>query len=209
MHMQMPEVKCSLLVSRHTLFLIAILLLFAQSSFAQTIDSTDTEAKNEPIIVKNFPDSIFKFNTKKPNPKRAGLYSACIPGLGQIYNKQYWKAGLVYVGEAVAIGFTISNYNDYTKYRKAYIGMIDNNPETPDTLGKYTVSDVKLLRDGYRKYLEYSVLAVSVGYMLNILDAFIAAHLKGFDMSKDISFRASPYLNTQKQMGLQLSVCLH
>jgi TM2 domain-containing membrane protein YozV len=174
------------------------------TAFSQSSDTTEVEEQTEAPALQHFPDSIFRFNVKKPIPKRAGLYSACLPGLGQLYNKQYWKAGLVYAGTAVITGFLISNYDEYNKYRKIYIGMIDSNPETPDTYLNYTVDDVKYLRDGFRKYLEYSILSAGLGYMLNILDAFISAHLKSFDMSKDISFHTTPVLNHQKQICLQV-----
>lgn len=171
------------------------------------VDSSN--AGNESLVLPTFPDSIFKFNTRTPIPKRAGLYSACLPGLGQVYNKQYWKSGLIIAGSAVITGFIISNYKQYTKYNQAYIGMIDNNPNTPDTFEDYTVDDVNLIRKGYRQYLEYSVLAATAGYMLNILDAFIAAHLKSFDMSKDISFQTRPMFNREKQIGLCLSLTIN
>lgn len=170
------------------------------------VDSSN--AGNESLVLPTFPDSIFKFSTRTPIPKRAGLYSACLPGLGQVYNKQYWKTGLVIAGSAVITGFIISNYKQYIKYNKAYIGMIDNNPNTPDTFEDYTVDDVNLIRKGYRQYLEYSVLAATAGYMLNILDAFISAHLKSFDMSKDISFQTRPMFNREKQIGLCLALTI-
>jgi len=174
----------------------------------QAKDSLQVMKANDTILVKSFPDSLFRFNVKTPNPKRSGLYSACFPGLGQIYNKQYWKAGVVYAGGAVIGGFIISNYSNYNKYRKAYVGMIDNDPETPNTVENYTVDDVKFLRDGFRRYLEYSIIAATLGYTLNILDAFIAGHLRTFDMSKDISFKARPFITPQKQTGLKVSFCL-
>lgn len=178
-------------------------------SNAQETDTSGVAAPAPATIATPFPDSVFKFNVRKPNPKRAGLYSACVPGLGQLYNKQYWKVGLVYVGGAVISGFLISNYRDYTNYRKIYIGMIDNNPATPDTYKNYTAADVKYIRDGLQRYLQYSVLAAAAGYVMNILDAFISAHLKSFDMSKDISLHVLPYYNHQKQTGLTLSFCLN
>jgi hypothetical protein len=176
-------------------------------SQAQQKDSVKTVAEPGPSQIA-FPDSIFRFNVHHPIPKRAGLYSACLPGLGQLYNKQYWKVGLVYAGSAVLTGFLISNYNQYNKYRKIYIGMIDNDPSTPDTYPNRTVDDILYLRNAYRKDFEYSIISASLAYILNILDAFISAHLKSFDMSNDISYHAVPWINSQKQIGLQLSFAL-
>ena len=197
-------------VSAYKRLIVMIMLsgLFPVQAFSQVPDSTRLPQKIEAPILLPFPDSMFTFNVTKPIPKRAGLYSACLPGLGQLYNKQYWKAGLVYVGAAVVTGFTVKNYQDYNKYRKIYIGMIDSNPETPNTYNNYTVDDVKFLRDGFRKYLEYSILSAGLGYMINILDAFISAHLTCFDMNKDISFHTMPVLNNNNQLGLQISFCI-
>ena len=190
--------------------LLVLSIFFSLNLNAQ--QPSDSLPHNEKIAVvtqSTFPDSIFRFNAHKPIPKRAGLYSACLPGLGQAYNRQYWKVGLVYAGSAVITGFLISNYREFHKYRKVYIGMIDNNPETPDTYNNYTVEDVKYLQDSYRKYFEYSVLTAVVGYVINILDAFIAAHLKGFDMGKDISLQVTPQAGTHQALALHLGITLH
>ncbi|MBL7764928.1 MAG: hypothetical protein JNJ58_02460 [Chitinophagaceae bacterium] len=184
-------------------FRFCMLLLMSLGSF-QSRAQTDTLTENE--IVAPFPDSIFRFNVKKPVAKRAALYSALIPGLGQIYNKQYWKAGVVYAAAGVVTGFMISNYSNYDKYRKAYISRIDNNPETTDTFTEYTTDDLNLLRKGFRKYTEYTVISGTLCYILNILDAFVSAHLRSFDMSKDISFKSKPYLTPNGSCGIGLAI---
>lgn len=163
---------------------------------SRSIDSLHQTAQN---------DSSFRFMTRYPSPKRAGMYSALVPGLGQIYNRQYWKAGLVYAAAAVSAGFLISNQRNYRKYHKAYIYRIDNNPDTPILYPEYTTEDLNLLRKGFRQYTEYSAIAGTLIYLMNILDAYISAHLKTFDMSKDISLRpSSTYQNGQTHVGISL-----
>ncbi len=194
-------------VLRMVLFFILLISMNATSVKAQ--DSVSVSSPNRVGDAPSFPDSIFRFSTKHPIPKKAGLYSACLPGLGQVYNKQYWKAGLVYATAAVCTGFLVSNYQQYQKYNKIYMGMIDNNPNTPNTFENYTVEDVGILRNGYRQYLQYSVLSVTAAYALNILDAFVSAHLRSFDMNKDLSLRAVPLLYNQKLNGMALAITLH
>lgn len=191
------------------LYLLGLLFFIPQSGlFAQETDSTAaSEVAVEPRGA--FPDSVLRFNVKRPSPKRAGLYSACLPGLGQLYNRQYLKVGVVYAGAAVIGGFLVTNYKDYTKYRKIYIGMIDSNPNTPDTYQNLTPDDVKYIRDGTRRYLEYSVIAAVAGYMMNILDAFISAHLRTFDISKDISFRPTILQPGQAKPAWQIGLCIN
>lgn len=151
-------------------------------------------------------DSIFKFNTKNPSAKRAGLYSAIVPGLGQIYNKQYWKLGVVVVGIGTAAYFIRDNYITYQKFRTAYIARIDNNINTNDEfINVYSTSDLEKLQSDFRKYLEYSVIGTTAGYALNILDAFISAHLKTFDIDENISFKVQPSYQ-QNQLGFAVKL---
>jgi hypothetical protein len=126
-----------------------------------------------------------------PVPKKAGLYSAIVPGMGQLYNRQYWKLPVIYAGMAVTGYFLIDNIKQYRSYRKVYIGRIDNDPTTKDDL-TYTTEEVKLLQDSYKKYADLTVLFTAVGYMIQVMDAVASAHLKNFDISPDISMRMTP-----------------
>ena len=188
------------------ILLMMLTLLFSVPLFAHQKDSTIKKTIIKEKVV--FPDSIFKFNTKISIPKRAGLYSAILPGLGQIYNKQYWKTGLVAVAAGTVTYFIIDNRKNYQKYQEAYISRIDNNPATTDTFYQYSINDIDILRRGFRKYYEYSIISGTLCYLVNILDAFTSSHLKTFDMSKNISMKAIPYFDTRKQVGLKVVVCL-
>ena len=188
------------------ILLMMLTLLFSVPLFAHQKDSTIKKTIIKEKVV--FPDSIFKFNTKISIPKRAGLYSAILPGLGQIYNKQYWKTGLVAVAAGTVTYFIIDNRKNYQKYQEVYISRIDNNPATTDTFYQYSMNDIDILRRGFRKYYEYSIISGTVCYLVNILDAFTSSHLKTFDMSKNISMKATPFYNLQKQMGLKIVICL-
>ena len=188
------------------ILLMMLTLLFSVPLFAHQKDSTIKKTIIKEKVV--FPDSIFKFNTKISIPKRAGLYSAILPGLGQIYNKQYWKTGLVAVAAGTVTYFIIDNRKNYQKYQEAYISRIDNNPATTDTYYQYSINDIDILRRGFRKYYEYSIISGTVCYLVNIIDAFTSSHLKTFDMSKNISMKATPFYNLQKQMGVKMVVSL-
>jgi hypothetical protein len=188
------------------ILLMMLTLFFSVPLFAHQKDSTIKKTITKEKVV--FPDSIFKFNTKISIPKRAGLYSAILPGLGQIYNKQYWKTGLVAVAAGTVTYFIIDNRKNYQKYQEAYISRIDNNPATTDTYYQYSINDIDILRRGFRKYYEYSIISGTVCYLINILDAFTSSHLKTFDMSKNISMKATPYFDTRKQVGVKMVVSL-
>ncbi len=153
-------------------------------------------------------DSNKKIVVKKkfqPVPKRAGLFSALLPGLGQLYNRQYWKIPVIYAGLGVAGYFIVTNQNSYQEYRKAYIGRLtgDLSNETANTL-LYSSDQLKTLQDGFKRYLDITVLITGVGYTLQILDAVVFAHLKNFDISEDISMKMQPMALPNGGTGLGL-----
>lgn len=168
--------------------------LFCSSvAFAQA-DTTvreNTVSLNEAKVGKSAtPDSLKKMPFQ-PIPKKAGLYSALLPGAGQFYNRQYWKVPVVYAGLGAAAYFISFNYTRYNKYRTAYIATIDQDPNTVST-ELYGQSDLKQLQDQYKQWLDMTVLLTSIGYMIQVMDAVVFAHLKNFDVSPDISMRMKP-----------------
>ncbi|MEI8278483.1 MAG: DUF5683 domain-containing protein [Bacteroidota bacterium] len=129
----------------------------------------------------------------QPKPKKSGLYSAILPGMGQLYNRQYWKVPVIYAGMAVAVYFLAFNIDQYNTYRKAYIGRISNDPTIHDAFeGIYDTQSLKQLQDGYKRYVDISVLVTALGYVIQVMDAVTFAHLKNFDVSKDISMQVQP-----------------
>lgn len=143
------------------------------------------------------------------SPRKAALYSAVLPGLGQIYNREYWKLPLVYAAMGITTYFYITNMNSYRTYRNAYRIRMDGNADTVDDfVGRYNDAALKYLRDGYREYVDYSVLVFVLAYSLNIVDATVFAHLRNFDMSDDLSMRISPTLINNQALGLSLKVSI-
>lgn len=126
----------------------------------------------------------------QPNPKKAGLYSAILPGSGQLYNHQYWKIPIVYAGIGVAVYFIKFNSDKYQTYRTAYIASLEG--KTNEFTGIYDQAALKQLQDGYKKYLDMTVLFTALGYTLQVMDAIVFAHLKNFDVSRDITLRVQP-----------------
>ena len=130
----------------------------------------------------------------QPNPKKAGLYSAIVPGLGQFYNRQYWKVPVIYAGLAVAGYFFIDNLNNYQSFRLAYIGRINNPYPTDKYVKTYTTDQLNQLQNDYSKYLNLTVLFTGIGYGLQVVEAITAAHLKNFDISRDLSIKVRPVI---------------
>ena len=151
-------------------------------------------------------------------PARAAFYSAILPGLGQIYNKSYWKVPLVYGALGTGMYFYINNTNEYNRYRDAYKSRlagfqndefydINNSGIIP---GSPDVSDEALrnAQEYYQRNRDLSLL-ITVGlYVLNIIDANVEAHLKQYNVNEDLSFK--PYIDQDRNsfntnFGLTLS----
>lgn len=126
------------------------------------------------------------------SPKKAAIMSACLPGLGQVYNRKYWKVPVLYAGLG-GVGYSIYfNNKYYQSFRKAYIARTDNLLETTDEYPRYSATNLLDLRNYYRHNLELSVIILSAVYILNIVDASVDAHLYDFDISDDLSLRVQP-----------------
>lgn len=128
-----------------------------------------------------------------PRPKKAALYSAILPGAGQIYNRQIWKAPIIYAGMGASFFFLTYNTNEYRRYRRAHLALVDTDPSTVSEYGNlYPASSLLALRDQSRRFLDITILFTGLGYTIQVLDALVYAHLRGFDVSKDISLRLEP-----------------
>jgi Family of unknown function (DUF5683) len=187
---------------------IGKLLIDSTKVARDTIKRTDSLAKVDSIFAPDSSKIRLQFFTKVPIPKRAALYNALLPGLGQAYNKQYWKIPILYGGFAAA-GFLINKqYNNYNKFQTAYIYRTDNNPSTIDTFevqGVYSANDLLSQRTQARSSLDKLGVYTTVWYFLGIIDAMASAHLRNFDISKDLSLKPMPVLN-QNFAGIKIIV---
>lgn len=132
---------------------------------------------------------------KPHSPKKAALMSAVLPGLGQVYNKKYWKVPVIYAAAgALAYSFQF-NQSRYVKYRDAYKYRIDGDPSTVDNyVGQYTDDNLAALYKYYHKYRDLTVIGAAAVYLLNVLDATVDAHLYHFDVSDDLSLHLQPVM---------------
>jgi len=169
------------------------------------------------------------------SPAKASLYSAIFPGLGQIYNRKYWKLPLVYAGFG-ALGYSVTfNMTNYSKYKSAYIDFTDELPETqsyldviggslnpadfdpvlyPDTYDSkqetWFKEQLQHNMDYYRRNRDLSYIGLVGLYLLNIVDATVDAHLFDYDISNDLSMKIEPRLmytgRNMNTLGLQISI---
>ena len=140
--------------------------------------------------------------------------STMIPGWGQLYNKKYWKAPVVWAAMGTTIGFAVFNHGEFKRYQNALDLRVDGNSETIDEFeGLYNNNQLILLENTYRRWRDLSIILTVGVYALNILDAYVDAHLFYFDVSDDLSLQIQPTLwqvpgAAQTGSGLKLSLAL-
>lgn len=142
----------------------------------------------------NVSDSVIPKKKHIHSPKIASCLSI-IPGGGQIYNRKWWKLPIVYGTMGVATYFVCDYGKKYVVMKKEYFNRVNGNTEL--LLPEYArESDdlVKGIRDEYRSRMEISIAALSILYLLNIIDACVDAHLFYFDVSDDLSMRWQPQI---------------
>ena len=163
---------------------ISVTNLFAQKS------DTLSVTKENGLIIK---DTLIKNEDYNPlAPAKAAFYSAVLPGLGQAYNKKYWKIPIVYAAIGTSIYFYIINEEDYSSFRNAYKSRLAGF--TDDEYwgdGDNPIISTNRLVDAQNtaKRNKDLSLAIAVGlYLLNIIDANVDAHLRQFNVNDDLSF---------------------
>ncbi|MFN0275349.1 MAG: DUF5683 domain-containing protein [Chitinophagales bacterium] len=164
----------------------------------------EKKASSSTLITKE-DSTIFFQDLWSHNPHsigRAALFSAILPGLGQVYNGKAWKVPIVYTGLGIATGFVIYyRYGDlgYLDLKEAVQWRFDGDSTTID---KYEglAGDEQLvsLLNQTKRYQDLSYISLSFVYLLNIVDAIVDAHLYDFDVSDDLSMRILPDLNIRK-----------
>ncbi len=129
-------------------------------------------------------------NIKVHSPHKATIYSALIPGLGQIYNKKYWKLPIIYGATGILIYAFDFNNDQYNKYKNAYADM-DAGKIT--SFEGYTDKDILLrLKDNYKRNRELNVISLAAVYLLNVVDATVDAHLFDYKINDDLSLNVQP-----------------
>ncbi len=127
------------------------------------------------------------------SPKKATIYSAILPGLGQAYNRKYWKIPVIYGLGGLLTYFVVDNNKQYVNYKNAFKVRLDDNPDTVDPyVNVYSDDDLRVLKNYYRRNRDLAYIGMGVTYILNVIDAAVDAHLFYFDVSDNLTLRAEP-----------------
>lgn len=133
------------------------------------------------------------------SPARAAFYSAVVPGMGQAYNRKYWKIPIVYAALGTGVYFVIWNNENYVTYQDAYKNRINGKPDDYDGLnGNPFLSEETLqsAQKSYKQDRDLSILVTIGMYVLQIVEASVNAHLLQHNVDDNLSFRPKMIKNS-------------
>ncbi len=171
-------------LSTHCLVVLSVLVL------SVTWHVPAVCAQEQSVVVKQ--DSV-----KPHSAKKATIMSAILPGLGQAYNKKYWKIPIIYAGFGTLYYFIRQNGKEYRKFRDAYNVVFEGdtaNFNNHEYIIKYD-ANLDQLREGrnyYRRNLELSWIFTGVLYILNIVDASVDGNIYDFTVDDNLSLKFEP-----------------
>lgn len=167
-------------MNKHIASIFTFLLIFSASIHAQEQLTVKIDSTNQRKVA---------FNPLAP--AKAAFFSAVLPGLGQAYNKKYWKIPIVYA--ALGTSIYIYNFNDnaYNRYRTAYkLRIAGKQDEFTTANGQYTLSTNALItaQKSFKKDRDLSLLVTGIFYVLQVVEASVNAHLIQFNIDENLTF---------------------
>lgn len=191
-----------------------IFLLFLGRAYAQETTTTKDEVKQERKLERE--QRRLERALDPLSPSRASFLSAAVPGLGQFYNRKYWKVPLAWAAVGTGVFVYQFNQTEYLRYRTAFklrsagfstdefydVNLDGIGPDVSDRALEEAQKKAQSQRD--------SSLLIAIGlYLLNVLDASVDAHLKPFNMNEDLNVSIQPILRQHPvQMGAEIGLNL-
>lgn len=130
----------------------------------------------------------------RPYPGKATIFSILCPGLGQAYNGEYWKIPIYVGGLVCAYHFYDMNTVNFNRFRNIYKAATAT-PDTPGYVpydGPISAETAKYYRDIYRTYRDYSIIALALVYLIQVMDANVFAYMHDFEVTDDIALKLEP-----------------
>lgn len=203
--------------------LLSVLLVLSFSLFFSQVNPNDTirvenlpkdsipaaKPRTEPEIVGNITNSNAPAKIQKFSPIKAGLYSAVLPGLGQFYNKKYWKIPIVWGAVGTGVGIAIWNDKNYRRYRNAFVAELNGLPHEFSGITGVDKDVLGNAQDRFKRQRDYAIGIAGLIYILNIVDAVVDAHL--YEGRKDPDLALTPavindrFSNYESKAGLALT----
>ncbi len=188
--------------------------IFAGKVIADTL----TTSSNLPIITeKEVVEKIESSNSPRKitpaiSPKKAGIYSALVPGLGQWKNGKKWKVPVIYAALGTGAGFIIYNQNQYKRYYNAFQAELAGQKHEFSNLNVGNLKNaLGRQQDLLKRQRDYAIGITAIVYLLNIMDAVVDAHLFNLRNDPDLAIKTviitpNDYRaeHTQSQMSLPI-----
>ena len=208
---------------KHVFFVIALILCIPVLASAQHKDSLivkDTTGKVVASSKVKKSNWVYKYDStgkRVYEPRKAAILSAIVPGLVQAYNKKYWKIPLAWTAVGIPVYSYFYNRNIYHEIQYAItVSTLDKTDpgyqaafDEVDPNLKYLVSiqstnSLTNYRNEYRKNMDYSILFTLLLWGLNVVDATVDAHLKGFNVNDNLALKIKPAITSPNSIGISL-----
>ncbi|MGV4415431.1 DUF5683 domain-containing protein [Chryseobacterium sp. T1] len=174
---------------KYLFFIFLLTISFGVSAQVVSKDTLTLEKKADLQVTENkkvkseieILDDIELQNAKpqvlKLSPIKAGLYSAVLPGLGQYYNKKYWKVPIVWGAVGTGVGVAMWNQKQYNRYRNAFVAELNGQPHEFSGIQGIDKRVLGNAQDRSKRQRDYAIGITALIYILNIVDAVVDAHL--------------------------------
>ena len=208
---------------KHVFFVIALILCIPVLALSQHKDSLivkDTSGKVVASSKVKKSNWVYKYDStgkRVYEPRKAAILSAIVPGLGQAYNKKYWKIPIAWAAVGIPIYSYFYNRNIYHNIQYAltvanldptdpsYQEMFDKvDPKMQYLVERRSTNSLANYRNEYRKDMDYSILFTLLLWGLNVVDATVDAHLKGFNVNDNLAMQIKPAIISPHSIGISL-----
>lgn len=199
-------IKFSLTILLYLSFIQFVQASSTDSSFNQLLSQIDSLNQQQSVVdtnllsskskpqkntkVKDIRPRFFKDSTRT-SAKDAALLGAMMPGLGQIYNRKYWKLPIVYGGIAGSMYWLISEAKR-TKEFNQYLVMSAKQQTLPTKVAHYSTAQIESMRNTYRRNVQIASFVTVMVWGFTIIDAAVDAHIRPFDVSDNLSMQIKP-----------------
>ena len=187
--------------------ILSLLFFLTVTSYSQEEEQPEEKATDSisnalstDVLMMN--DSLTVKKTRNINPlapSKAAFYSAVLPGLGQIYNKRYWKVPLVWGaigGSVYAYTWNNDNYKRFrTAFKRRQAGFTDDEFNGEGIFPLLDDGDLENQQERFQRDRDLWLVLTIVAYSLNIIDANVDAHLKQFNIDNNLALDFEPYLD--------------
>lgn len=179
-----------------------------------TLVTTEGDSILNVVVAKDSPYGMDGERIFNPSPSRATWLSALFPGLGQVYNRRYWKLPII-IGGFMGLGYATNwNNNQYQDYSQGYRDLLDNDPNTNSYMNFFppTTSEgdldkswlqqtLKSRKDYYRRNRDLCIICIVGLYLLCMVDSYVDASMAHFDLSPDLSLDVQPAIYVEPSAG--------